>query len=268
MTLEALFVMLVVLGSCVLVQREWLSADAAFMAGLSLVTVAGILEPGEAVRGFAHSAVFAVASIYVVVAGLKRAGIFDRLFAHAVEGSVDGTRWQRALDALGLARILGFDTSSHAESHATPDPKDVHRDDATSTSSRELWIGCGILATLVVLPATGTIRFETSAILGAVSVVVSGLLSPEAARRAVNWELVVVIGAVIGLSDAFVATGALEAAHTWVPTLAAELGPSLPLIVVVASMGLLSALDRRRAAASILPVLCSVGLLASMGIGV
>ncbi len=259
MTFDALFVLFALVGACALVQREWLSADAAFMTGLSLVTVAGVIEPDEAVRGFANTVVVAIASLYIIMAGLRQAGLVDRLFVRAVEGTIEQRDWRRTLEQLGLARL--FDIASPRNIEAS------NSDGETSTQPRDRWTGGAILASLVVLPATGTVRFETAAILGATSVVVSGLLSPSAARRAVKWEFVIVIGAILGFSKAFIATGVVDTMRAWVPSMSAHIGSSLPVLLMVASGGLLAALDRRRAAASLLPVLCSAGLVASMGMG-
>src|SRR5690554_1154531 len=50
------------------------SADLVLMGALTLLLLAGILEPAEALAGFANPGVITIATLYVVAAGLKETG--------------------------------------------------------------------------------------------------------------------------------------------------------------------------------------------------
>lgn len=55
------------------------STDVAMVGGLTLIMLAGILEPVEAVRGFAHPAVVIIGGMFVIAAGLEETGAMEML---------------------------------------------------------------------------------------------------------------------------------------------------------------------------------------------
>ncbi len=63
-----------VLGVFLLLAATRVPADFAFMGGLALLLVTGVLTPGEAFSGFASPGMITVAILYVVVAGLQATG--------------------------------------------------------------------------------------------------------------------------------------------------------------------------------------------------
>ncbi len=65
----------------------------------------------------------------------------------------------------------------------------------------------GILAGVVVLAATGVLHIAMAALIGAIAVVALGYLSPGEARDAVDWSVLIVIGASLGLGAAMEASG-------------------------------------------------------------
>ena len=64
----------VVIGVVGLLGFSKLSADAVFMGGLTLLLVAGVLTPTEALAGFSNQGMITVAALYVVVVGLRETG--------------------------------------------------------------------------------------------------------------------------------------------------------------------------------------------------
>ncbi|MFB6265374.1 MAG: SLC13 family permease [Bradymonadaceae bacterium] len=247
MTVDALFVFAVLAGTVLAVSRKWLSVDVALMSALGLVTIGGLLKPGEAVEGFAHTAVIAVASLYVVGEAARKFGLFQSLY------SVVERRAPRLARAVRrpVGRLSAAVTGETAPSQSEP-------------GRVETWATAAILAGVVLLPLAGLLRFETAALFGAVSTIAGGLVTPEQARRAVNWQIVLVVGALFGLSRAVVESGLVEVV-TATPQLAAQ--SSLSVAVVMTTMLVVSALSSRRAVTSILPVTLTSALFLATGAG-
>ncbi|MDE2731824.1 MAG: SLC13 family permease [Bacteroidota bacterium] len=59
--------------------RDLARPDAVFLSALGLLLVTGVLSPPEAFQGFAHPAVIAVGSLFVVAAGIEETGVLHRL---------------------------------------------------------------------------------------------------------------------------------------------------------------------------------------------
>lgn len=85
--------------------------------------------------------------------------------------------------------------------------------EAEDPSDVPLWkptkarVGAGILAGVVALSASGLLHISLAALAGALLMVVVGLVTPAEARQAVDWSILVVIGAAIGLGRALEASG-------------------------------------------------------------
>lgn len=246
MTIDALIVLGALFAAFVTVYRDWLSADLALMAGLSAVAVFGVVEPAEIVRGFSSTVVVAVASLYVLFAGIWRADAWRGVIPNAVKGRV-----ARAVELVGFGAPRVSD--------------DEESSDATEAGMLQQSVAYAAPVALVVLPLAGIARLETVALAGAVATVVSGLLSAEAARRAVDWEIVVVVGAVVGFSQALVATGVAASLAALLHQLETLSVSPLALAVGLTSVLVLSALTNRRAAASVVPLALSTGLFAAAG---
>lgn len=66
---------LVVLAAVTLVMaREWIGPDVAMFTGLCSLVVAGVLEPSEAVEGFANPAVVTIGVLFVVASAVQETG--------------------------------------------------------------------------------------------------------------------------------------------------------------------------------------------------
>ncbi len=82
----------VVLGLFVLLQRRRaVAADFLFLLALSVLTLAGVLSPAEALRGFANPVLFTIAALFVVAGGLRWTGALD-MIGHWVLGSATSVR--------------------------------------------------------------------------------------------------------------------------------------------------------------------------------
>jgi di/tricarboxylate transporter len=76
--------------------------------------------------------------------------------------------------------------------------------------SRKAWLVGAITAAIVILAGTGVIPILQSALLGAIALVVLGVLSPEEAKASVDLDVIVVIAAAFGLGAAMTASGLAE----------------------------------------------------------
>jgi len=223
MTIEIIFILTVLLATAGIIGQRWLSVDVALMGALGAVTVAGVLEPREAVAGFASTAIVAIGSLYILAAAAGRVGFFDETL-----------------------RPWGVPAAGTAE-RANPDPRHV--------AAFSLVAGG-----LVILPLAGLLPFATTALFAAVAVVVSGVLSPAEARRAVDWKIVIAVGAVLGLARAVAATGAAGAVGTWM----LAFGPAIQLLTAASIAALFASLcasrPPRRLVASGVPLAFAVVL--------
>ena len=57
--------------------RRGAPTDLLFLLALIVVTIAGVITPEEAFRGFSNPALLTIAGLLVVAAGLRSAGVLD-----------------------------------------------------------------------------------------------------------------------------------------------------------------------------------------------
>jgi di/tricarboxylate transporter len=108
-----------------------------------------------------------------------------------------------------------------------------------------------VLAAMIVLLVTGAVPAAVAGLLAASAVVLGGLLSVEQAYRAVSWTTVVLVGGMISLSTAMVATGAAEDLAGGLVDLVADAGPYALLLALFALTAVLGQLISNMATALI-----------------
>jgi di/tricarboxylate transporter len=97
-----------------------------------------------------------------------------------------------------------------------------------------------ILATMVVLLATGAVPAAIAGLLGACAMVLVGIVDVEQAYRSINWTTVVLVGAMIPLSTAMTQTGAAAELADVLVGLIGGMGPTallLGLFLLTAALG-------------------------------
>ncbi|MFT3970456.1 MAG: SLC13 family permease [Micropruina sp.] len=123
----------------------------------------------------------------------------------------------------------------HLEVHTARSDVLVVDDPAALRRAVPLGVGAkraiGILAAMVVLLATGAVPAAVAALLAACAMVLSGVLNPKQAYRAVSWTTVVLVGGMIPLSTAFISTGAADAIAS---RLLGAIGDSSPQLALLA----------------------------------
>jgi di/tricarboxylate transporter len=129
---------------------------------------------------------------------------------------------------------------------------------------RKTAIALAILVGVVVSASFGLVAVEVAAFTGALLMVLTGVLTPTAAVRALDWNVLFVLAGSIGLGAIVVSSGLAE----WISdsTYALVGGqPSLVVAVFVVASALLTNLVTKAAAAAILtPV--GIGVAADMGL--
>ena len=86
---------------------------------------------------------------------------------------------------------------------------------------------------MVLLLATGVVPPAVAGLLAAGAIVVSGVLSPAQAYRAISWTTVVLVGGMIPLSTAFTATGTADLIANGLLSVVGDSSPTLALTALV-----------------------------------
>jgi len=118
-----------------------------------------------------------------------------------------------------------------------------------------VWLAAGIFAAFVVLSATGWMATLTAAMLAAGAMLVLGCTDLTVARQTIDWPVLVVIGAGIGVGNAVEASGLAAVVADGVLGLTAGGGPVALLTgVYVLTWALTSVLSNTAAAVLVFPV--------------
>lgn len=136
-------------------------------------------------------------------------------------------------------------------------PEDMRRQ--VVPLGRDAWIAGGITAVMVLLLATGVVPPAVSALLAACAMVVAKVLTPVQAYRAVSWQTIVLIGALIPLSTAIRTSGAADLLARGVLTLAGSGSVQVVLAVVFVVTALLGQFISNTATALVMvPVVMAI----------
>lgn len=131
--------------------------------------------------------------------------------------------------------------------------------EARAETTRPIWLAVAILVGIVGLAASGVLHIALAALLGAFAMVALGFIAPGEAREAVDWSVLIVIGAALGLASALESSGAAELVGHAILGVAQGFGPVAVLVgVVVATMVLTGLITNNAAAALLFPITLSV----------
>lgn len=137
-------------------------------------------------------------------------------------------------------------------------------EDSAPRRHDKAWIALALLAAMVTAAATGLLTMLNAALLAAGGMVLSGCTSSAEARRHVDWSVLLVIGAALGVGQAMANSGA---AATLADALVSAAGgrPWLVLLAVFAITSLFTEMITNNAAAVLV---FPVALSAAQGLGV
>ncbi|MEX0775178.1 MAG: SLC13 family permease [Phycisphaeraceae bacterium] len=124
-------------------------------------------------------------------------------------------------------------------------------DDSAPPRHERAWIALLILAAMVVVAALSWLTMLNAAMLAAVLMIVTGCCSISEARRSIDWEVLIVIGAALGIGAAMSTTGVADVLAREIITIAGP-RPWLALLAVYAVTLVLTELMSNNAAAALM----------------
>jgi di/tricarboxylate transporter len=105
---QALLTLGVVVGCFVLMAFTWIAPDIVLAAGLTILLLAGVLTPEQALSGFSNQGMLTVAVLYVVVSGLTETGAIGWVAQHVLgrPRGVASAQLRVMLPTAGLSAFL------------------------------------------------------------------------------------------------------------------------------------------------------------------
>jgi len=123
----------------------------------------------------------------------------------------------------------------------------------------DLYISVAVLIGIVALAAFGVMHIALAGILGVVVLLIFNVIEAGEARESVDWTVLIVIGAALGLGKAMEVSGAANIIGTWMVELTSELGPRAVLAgIVIATVILTEIITNNGAVALMFPIALSV----------
>lgn len=120
------------------------------------------------------------------------------------------------------------------------------------------WVALAILVGVILAGSFGLAPVELAAVAGAVLMVLTGVLTPRSAVRALNWNILAIIAGSIGLGTIVVRSGLGEHISSAIMALAGS-NTALVVLVIVIGTSLLTNIVTNAAAAAILtPVVLTI----------
>ncbi|MEM1028287.1 MAG: SLC13 family permease [Planctomycetota bacterium] len=104
------------------------------------------------------------------------------------------------------------------------------------------WVALALLAMMVLLTTLTPMRLVTAALLAAGGMVLSGCCTPDQARQAVNWRVLLAMGGALGVGAALESTGAAVSVANLMVDSFASLGPLAILAAVYLAAMMLTSL--------------------------
>lgn len=101
------------------------------------------------------------------------------------------------------------------------------------SGGKNLYISVAVLIGVVTLTASGILHIALSSLLGVSVLLGCGVLEPGEARRAIDWNVLIVIGAALGLGSAMESSGLAELIGQSVLNFTYNFGDRITLAVVV-----------------------------------
>jgi di/tricarboxylate transporter len=104
------------------------------------------------------------------------------------------------------------------------------------------WLVLVVLPLVVVAAATGVADIATGALIGAVILLLSGVMTPAEAYRSVDWSVIFLIAAFVPVGHAFTSTGAADFLAGGVMSVSGWASPNVAPYVVVALLYLVTSI--------------------------
>lgn len=123
----------------------------------------------------------------------------------------------------------------------------------------DLYISVAVLFGVVALVASGVLHIALAGILGVVVLLSFNVIEAGEARESVDWTVLIVIGAALGLGNAMEISGAAEIIATWLVDVTSAFGPRAVLAgVVITTVILTEIITNNGAVALMFPIALSI----------
>ncbi|SMO78677.1 SLC13 family permease [Fodinibius sediminis] len=124
---------------------------------------------------------------------------------------------------------------------------------------RDLYVSVGVLVGIVGLVAAGILHIALAGILGVAVLLTFNVIEAGEARKSVDWTVLIVIGAALGLGRAMEVSGAAQMIGGWMVDLTSAYGPRAVLAgMVIVTAILTEIITNNGAVALMFPIVLSV----------
>ena len=129
----------------------------------------------------------------------------------------------------------------------------------TETDRGAMWLSVAVIVSIVAVVTAGWMHIAVAGSLGAIALVGAGIINPGEARESVDWNVLIVIGAALGIGQAMEASGAAQLIAEGVVGATQALGPyGIIAGIVVATTLLTNVVTNNGAVALMFPVALSI----------
>lgn len=124
---------------------------------------------------------------------------------------------------------------------------------------KSLIVSIGVLITIIVSVASGFIEIALAGLLGVAALLTFNVIDPGEARKSVDWTVLIVIGAALGLAKALEVSGTADLLGFWMIELTGEYGNWVLLAGIVLTTAILTEIITNNGAVAIMfPIVLSV----------
>jgi len=131
--------------------------------------------------------------------------------------------------------------------------------EAETYRDHKAWIALGVLVAMVGAVTLGKVELVTAALIGAGVMIASGCCTAHEARASINWRVLLMMGAAIGLGQAIATTGTADALALPLVDALADFGPLAILAAVyLVAMALTTVIGPVPTAGLLFPVIAAI----------
>ena len=152
-------------------------------------------------------------------------------------------------DTLLLQCALGF---YRAHRHSADFYLVSELEEGTKPRYERAWLALGVLGVMVVSVSTGLVPIAIASFIAAGTLIATRCLTAPQARRSVDWSILVVIGAGLGVAGAMEKTGAAGLVAGQIVDSIGDLGPLGALVVIYLTCLLMAEMLHHNAAVAIM----------------
>jgi len=124
---------------------------------------------------------------------------------------------------------------------------------------KDLYVSVSVLVGIIVLVTLGILHIALAGILGIAALLTFNVIEAGEARKSIDWTVLIVIGAALGLGRAMEVSGAAEMVAIWIVDLTSMFGPRAVLAGIVLTTALMTEIITNNGAVALMfPIALSV----------